>query len=177
MEIHAYCEYNLKSFKALNGLMLFGKENPAKRMLMWGIIYGILLVAVILNLFWLGPDSTMLLLLCLLVVIQLYMCSCYFLRPIRQYKSMANLRGAVNHYCFRQDSLEVTSSNSSYNGQSELQYSGIFRCMETDAYFFLFLSKRQVYAVDKATITGGTAEDIRNRLSACLGRKYIRCKY
>ena len=49
--------------------------------------------------------------------------------------------------------------------------------METSKYFFIYPTNSQVFIVDKSTIVGGAAEDIRNKLSSFVGNKYIICKY
>jgi FlaA1/EpsC-like NDP-sugar epimerase len=48
---------------------------------------------------------------------------------------------------------------------------------ETDKFFFIYINKRQMFVVDKATIEGGTAKEISSKLASVLGKKYIRCKY
>ena len=49
--------------------------------------------------------------------------------------------------------------------------------METKKYFFLYENKRQIFVVDKTTLENGTAEEMREKISAVIGKKYIVCKY
>ena len=45
------------------------------------------------------------------------------------------------------------------------------------AYFFIFHTKNQAFVVEKSTFSGGTPEELRDKLSVLLGKKYYINKY
>lgn len=90
---------------------------------------------------------------------------------------MAKMKDAVNEYVFQDNVMQVATKSESYNGEAEIQYAVIVKVMETSAYFFLFQTNSQVLLVEKSSVTGGTAEDIRNKFMPLIGDKYIICKY
>lgn len=177
MKINASCVFDLDSTKALIRLGMFQKHDPKKRMIFWGIIYTVLAIVLVLQDVVIGLNGELISYLGILLFAELLVCYSYFLVPRIRYKAMANMKGTVNQYCFLDDSLEVTSNNGSYGGKAELQYTMLVKSMETSKYFFLYQTKNQIYIVDKSTISGGTAEDIRNKLISVLDNKHIICKY
>lgn len=64
-----------------------------------------------------------------------------------------------------------------YSGTTNIEYSILFKVMETSEYFFVFIQKQQVFLVDKSTVQGGTIEDVREVIKNALGKQYIICKY
>ena len=177
MKINASCAFSLDIIKALCHLGMFKKANPKKRMIFWGIFYGILMLVHIAVQAAYGWDKSGVIMLCIIVMVELYMCYCYFAVPIRRYHKLGCLQDAVNTYCFYDDMMEIVSDDVQFKGRSELQYAAIVRCMETSAYLFIVIPQKQVFVVDKSTINGGTAEDIRRKLLSYLGKKYMICNY
>ena len=177
MEIKASCTLDLNAIKALNGLMMFRKNDPKKRMILWGIIYAVIIVCVIMLIATYGLTDEFALYLFMLFAFLLLGCYLYFLQPRVQYKAMAKLKNAENRYVFRDETMDIISAADAFNGQSELRYSVIVRAMETSKYFFIFQTKNQAFLVDKSTITDGTPEQIREKLRSHLGKKYMLCRY
>ena len=71
----------------------------------------------------------------------------------------------------------MISENEEYKGETEIEYTMLERVYETSKYFFLFQTKNQVLIVDKTTVEGGRAEEIRDSLTAKMKDKYIICRY
>ena len=101
----------------------------------------------------------------------------YFAMPKIQYNSMSKMKNVGNDYVFYDDEITVSSVSEHLSAKDVLKYSIMVKAYETEKYFFFYISKRQVFVVDKATLEGGTAEDLRVKLLSVLGKKYIRCKY
>ena len=101
----------------------------------------------------------------------------YFTLPRIRYNALANFKEAENAYVFCDDFLKVSTAGREYSGEAKIEYSFLVKAYETSKYFFLYQTKDQIYIVDKSTIEGGTAEDIRSKLSAVLKDKYFICKY
>lgn len=176
MEIRARCKYDFVSVKALMHLSLFGKHEPKKRFRLWTIIFSALMAIAILGIIFFR-DATFVMLLCAGIIIILLECYLYFLLPKIRYKAMANMKEVENVYIFSDNVLKISAESKEYNGESIIEYSLFVKAFETSKYFFLFQTNNQAFVVDKSTIEGGTAEDIRNKLSAFIKDKYFICKY
>lgn len=177
MEINATAIYDLRTIKAMVHLQLFGKAEPKKRMIMWGVLYAVLAAVLILRIWAYGSSATLWLMLAMLVLIELWMLFMYFVMPTIQYNATVKLADIQNSYVFKEDELEIASSKEGYSGEVSLKYNMIFRVMETGEFLFIFQNKTQVYIVDKRTIEGGSWIDVRNKLEPLLGKKYIICRY
>ena len=174
MEITAKCLYNLKGVTALLHLQLFKKANPKSRMILWSVIYGVLsLILLLEKIFW---QAEVIHLLVLMAVVMLLMCYMYFVLPRQTYKAQGKLKDAENTYTFGENSVHIVSQAEQYTGEAQVEYGLFIKVYETSEYFFVFQTKNQVFLVDKSTIQGGTAEDIRSRLSGAV-KKYVICKY
>ena len=91
--------------------------------------------------------------------------------------SYSDIADAVQNNTKFDDVLKTFTKSQEYNGEAAIEYSLFVKVYETSKYFFLFSTHNNVYPVDKSTIEGGSAEDIRAKLSPLLGKKYILCKY
>ena len=100
----------------------------------------------------------------------------YFLFPKQLYKAQGKLKDAENTYTFGENSVHIVSQAEQYTGEAQVEYGLFVKVYETSEYFFVYQTKSQVFLVDKSTIQGGTAEEIRNRLSGAV-KKYVICKY
>ena len=101
----------------------------------------------------------------------------YFLMPRIQYNSMSKMKDIGNSYTFHDEYFTAATDSEDYKGDSIITYTVLEKVMETGKHFFIFQNKREVFLVDKSTLEGGTAEEIRGRLQPVLGKKYIICKY
>ena len=174
MEITASCIYDLKALTALLHLQMFKKSSPQKCIIFWmvsiAVVFAVLLLEII---FW---EADMIFLAALLVAALLLMCYSYFWLPRISYKAQAKMKNAENSFVFGQQAVRITSRTAQYEGEAHIEYTLFVKVFETSEYFFLFQTKNQAYIVDKATIRGGTAKDIRSRLTPAV-KKYVTCKY
>ena len=176
MKIKASCRLDYDSVKALTHLSLFKKANPKKRFIMWSVISVILILIIVLEMV-IFSDTELIGTLCLAILLFLFESYLYFLVPKIKYKALAKMKNTENEYVFCDNVLKTFTNNQEYNGESVIEYSVFVRAYETTVYLFLYQTNNQVFIVDKSTIEGGTAEDIRNKLTAYLEKKYIVCKY
>lgn len=177
MEIREKCRFDYHSIKALTHLWIFKKAEPKKRMILWTIVDIVLVSIILLEIILFDVDIALFVLFGAAVIIYLLECYWYFLLPKIKYNSLAKMKDTENEYVFRDEKLDVFHKSEEYNGESEIKYSFIVKVMETSKYFFIYPTNSQVFIVDKSTIVGGAAEDIRNKLSSFVGNKYIICKY
>ena len=177
MEIKAKCKYDFESVKALAHLVMYKKADPKKRLKFWTVVYAIIFAIVVLEMLAFGMDTVLFRALAVGIAILLLMYGWHFIVPKTQYKALAKLQNSENEYVFCDTFLKVSTKNNEYNGESVIEYSYFVKAYETTKYFFLFQTNNQAFLVDKNTIEGGTAEEIRNKLSGLLKNKYIVCKY
>lgn len=177
MEIKARCKFDLNSMKALTHLSLFKKADPKRRMIFWSVLYIVLAAIMILEIVLLDAGKDLAFPLFALIVAWCLVFFLYAFMPKIRYNALANMKEAENEYIFCDNALKAYTKSQAYNGEAEVQYSLFVKVFETSRYFFLFQTKNQVFIVDKSTIEGGTAENIRNKLAPYIKGKYIICKY
>lgn len=177
MEIKASSTYDFETVQALMRLNMFQKADPRKRMRTWFIVATILLALLVFDFIAFGSSSILWTLLFVLIMCAFLYAYLYFGLPKLRYKAMGKFAGIHNRFVFRGNDMSVASSIDDYQGSTSLKYTMLFKAMETSTHFFLFQNKLNAYIVNKSTIDGGTAEDIRNALIAVLEKQYIICKY
>ncbi len=177
MEIKASSVYDLKATKAAWRAAVYKKKNPAKSFWTWIIIAAVITALSVLYQILVKQDILMWVLIGLLVFFVSMLSLLYFLAPVQMYKNAGKIADMRKYFVFRDTDFHVQSSGEKYEGESTVQYSLLFKTMETGAYFFIYLTKSQFYIVDKSTLEGGSAEDIRSAMSAVLGEKYVVCDY
>ena len=177
MEIKAKCTYDLEAVTALTHLTLFKKADPKKRFVLWNVTFLVFLAVVILEIITFGVNGSLVMLLIVDVVWVALAYFLYYIIPRLQYKALSRLKNIENKYSFSANSLKVVAENEEYKGETEIEYTMLERVYETSKYFFLFQTKNQVLIVDKTTVEGGRAEEIRDSLTAKMKDKYIICRY
>lgn len=100
----------------------------------------------------------------------------YFFLPKRIYKSLEKMKDRAVHFVFGDESISVKVYDEDGEKEEEIQYGVFVRVMETSRYFFVYPSKKGCFSIDKATITGGSAEELRDKMRQH-SRQYILCKY
>lgn len=176
MEIKAKCKYDYETCKAVSRIDAYRKSNPKKVVIFRTVLCVVLLLLnfVVVNFCEMPIGYGVMVAVVIVLVIDMFM---YFAMPKIQYNSMSKMKNVENNYVFYDDEFTATSVSEHLSAKDVLKYSIIVKVYETEKYFFIYISKRQLFTVDKSTLEGGTAEDLREKLSSVLGKKYIRCKY
>ncbi len=81
------------------------------------------------------------------------------------------------YYTFFDDFFRIERSMTASQMKQDVKYSELRRVLESKDFFWLEMETRGGTAVDKATFLGGSAEDLRSRISSYLGEKYILLDY
>ena len=176
MEIKASCKFDFASVRALYHLSLFRKHNPRVLMILYTVTFCVLILVISYAVILTAPPHLPPTLY-VAFVLPLLVCFLYFVAPRLQYRRMAKVKKLENLYIFGDDALKVFSKSDEYDGEATVAYAFFTRVYETSKYLFLFQTNPQAFVVDKSTIEGGTVEEIRTRLSAFVGNKYILCRY
>ncbi|MBQ2062850.1 MAG: YcxB family protein [Oscillospiraceae bacterium] len=179
MRISASSTYDRETVRDMTRFMLFRnrKQEPRKRMIMWTVLFCALMGTLIAEMVLWGFSAFTLVLVLLCAGILLLEWFFYLRLPEIQYKNAGKVADAKNEFVFTETGLEASSTASEYSGSSEMEYDTLYKIYETEAYLFLYLNKRQCFVVDKATIQGGTAEELRGALIEAVGNRYVRCEY
>ncbi len=102
---------------------------------------------------------------------KLYFGYSYFILPYIQYRSLGNLKDAVNAFTFSGGGFMVVGKTPGNCGESEISYTMVEKVVETTKLFLIFQTKSQAFIVEKSTFSGGTPEEPRNKLSPLLWEK------
>ena len=170
MEIRANSKYDFETVRALTHAVYYKKRDPKKAFQISMIFWGIMAVFAVFAL----PEMLLAFLVVIGVLLELFQ---YVILPKIHYRLLAKLKGTENEFIFGEESFRMISRSAAYQGEVEMRYELVVKVIENSRYFFIYQTNNQVYAVDKETITGGSAEDIRKRMEPGLGKKYMICKY
>lgn len=177
MEIKAKCKFDEDSIRALFYVSMHKKRDPKKAAITTTVLCLALFLLIVVSIIFLGFDLYSV---CLLVsdmlIMGMFLYS-YLILPKLQYKRMGKMKDAENDFVFYENTLKMATKNEVYSGESEIEYHLFVKVYETSRYFFLFQPNNTAIIVDKSTIEGGTAEDIRAKLTSVLNEKYVVCKY
>lgn len=177
MNIKASCTFDYESIRAFVHFTMFKKAEPKKRILIWSIVYTVLTLVIAVEMLLFGGDLVLIGLLGVCLLILFYGFFAYFILPKIRYKALGKIKGTVNNYIFSDDSLTVMSQSDEFNGESSFKYSMFTRVWETSRYLFMFQNNSQAFLIDKTTVTDGSFDDIKTKLSEFPNIKYIVCKY
>ena len=168
MEIKGRCKYDYKTCRAMAHAYSYKKSNPKRAMLIHIMIALILGAAdaYVIRTHESQIAHIFILVLCLLMIaLELVT---YFLMPRLQYNSMAKMKDMENSYVFRDEDFIAATQSEEYQGDSVIKYSLLEKVMETGEYFLIFENKRQAFLVEKSTLEGGSAQELRCKLQSVL---------
>ena len=177
MEIKAKSKFDFETSKALAHVSVYKKNNPKKTITARFIVCFMLLLAIICEYIAFDIDNSFLLLILVVVFVTLFDVFGYFFLPKIQYKSLLKMQDTENEYIFYDKFIKEFTKSTDYTAEANIEYSLFVKVYETSKYFFLFQTKNQVFVIDKSTIMGGTAEEIKNKLMPVVKNNYIVCKY
>lgn len=176
MEIKASSKYDWKTIKTFYAFS-FDKKN--KLPTIFYIVLFVVLVATY-GLQFAQGTFTSDLLPSLVIFSFLYIMVIYirFVLPKVRYNKNKILHGVVNNLTFSETQFEISQSGDNATGVSSINYDAIYKIYETKEYIYIYITPQQAHFVDKSTIIGGTADDLRLLLTNAVGKsKYkIKCK-
>ena len=95
-----------------------------------------------------------------------------------QYKQNKLLHGVVNNIVFKDNAMLIEQSGENTSATAEINYEAVWRVYETKEFIYVYVNPCQAHIVDKSTVMGGTAMDLRMLLVLKIGEdKYkLKCK-
>ena len=181
MEIHAKSVMDERTLRAAQALAIFGKKEPKQSFRRRVACYILLSALMILFavLLWEEPFFRISCPICAALCLGGILLTLYTDRimPQRAYRK-SPLADAENLYVFGEDALVVsTTGRDGFYATETRPYSMIIRLTETADFFFLYLDKMHMYAVDKATISETDIREIRCRILAFPSVRHVICRY
>ena len=181
MEIKATTVYDEKTMKDFIGFSLFkGRNYKLRRKIafwIWPVLMLLLLGLIVLELAMnLDTDTREKLIMTFFGCILLWF-GFFRLFPAFLFNQSKKLLGTVNTFAFQEDGFWMSSESPLFKGDSTWQYSALHKVYETQRYLYLFITGAQAYILQKNGITGGSAEELRERIAGRLpSGKYVVCK-
>lgn len=90
----------------------------------------------------------------------------------RAYSKAGKMKNAKNEYVFTDNEIREFSYGEGIESKTSIAYTDIIKVIETHKFFFLFIIKQSAYIIDKQTVEGGTAEELKMELLAYCPKKY-----
>ncbi len=174
MEIRAEVTYTVKMHRTLAGVSLFRRGDPKHAILRNSILTLLIIAAALFMDFDLLPVLGILIKICagvsafcmLLILLQ------YCLLPYLNYKKAQKKGASAVRYCFTEAGFTVDATETGSIEHYEKTYDSLCRIIETEELFFLYINQAAAFIVEKASLTGGTAAQLRDLLLVCGTQKY-----
>ena len=164
MEIHASSTLDLRTCKALNRAV--SRVKPAVSIGIYVVLTAYFVIASFTN----QKDIPLAVVCGALLVLLLVLA---LIAPKRSYKQLGKARDCVTEFVFLDDRFIARTQFEGHDSSSEVSYSNIEKVIETKEFFFIFQTKRSAFSVEKATIEGGTAEQLGAVLLNAAGKNYM----
>jgi len=97
--------------------------------------------------------------------------------PKIQYKQNKMIHGVVNEITFEENQMLMEQRGENTNATATIKYDAIWKVYEAKEYIYIYVNSRQAYIVEKSTITGGNAADLRMFLVKNVGMSKYKVKY
>ena len=170
MKIKASCRQDEKTTKTMTYMGIYGTKRPVGRLIGRTVLFVVLQLLLMLEVWLLGWTWWVISLMAALVLACGLEYWWFFVSPKRRYKALGKTQDRVRTFLFREDSVTVDDALT-------VAYEELFRVAETKDYIALFRSPQKCMLVEKATVTGGTPEQLCEKLRDILDNRYIICKY
>ncbi len=177
MEIKAQGTLNYETVKASLHVTIYKKTKPKKAVALRLLFTALAMAFCIFNMVAFGFSSYMLLSFFAMLLggfIFIYM---YFLLPKIRFKAMGKMQNVTNNYVFTDNAIICSSSTDGYEGKAEVNYSVICKVIETSQYMLIYQTSNNFYVLEKATVSGGSVDDLRRKLFCLLGENYVIYNY
>lgn len=171
MDIHASYTYDLRTVKAIQ------KQLGRTRKIVFFVLFGLFTVTCAYDFIMdlvrhrpVGNSACFFFIALVMLAAFLVGIAC---APKRTLKQLGSRAGRTVELTFHDDYFETSSSAAGFEGRTAQYYSQLVKVVETPEFFIFFETSRMVMPVDKATITGGTAEQLAERLRVAVTDKYV----
>lgn len=177
MEIAFSTTMDKKTVKAFYRVCLYAR-NPKKSMVIYTACLSVLAAIDLWQAYTYGWPTRQIVLSVIMALAAISQPFLYYVLPEIKFRAYAKRQTPTIHFVFGDEEVQVFAETSDFEDKAKIKYAMIDRVKETKDYFYIYMSKRQAFVVDKATAVGGTAEEVRNKLMSCLeNKRYKILKY
>ncbi len=167
MEIKASSKYDWETIKKFNKFHNFTRTKALNiGLIILDVVCVLLfLLAAAINIL----DFETIMIYVLLLFVNIMLVFVRFILPKIQYKQNKMLHGVVNEATFKDNEMSIEQRGENVCGATTVKYDAVWRVYEIKDFIYIYVNSRQAYIVDKATVTGGTAADLRMFLMKTVG--------
>lgn len=173
MEITFLTTMDQKTVKAFYRAVLYAK-NPKKSMVLYTVFLFLLAAIYLWQGHTYGWSTGLIVLSATMAIAAISQPFLYYVLPQIKFRAYDKRQGLAIKYVFGDEEVQIFAENQEYEDKAKIKYSMIVKVRETSDYFYIYMNTRQAFIVDKATAVGGTAEEVRNKLRSCLGKKHYK---
>lgn len=176
MEIKASSKYDWETFKSFYVFSLSKKHRWPSIVLV--VVFLLLLAMYVFEAVNGTFSADLLPSMAMFITLYIAMGFVRFVLPKIQYNKNKLIHGIENIITFGEQKFEINQNGDNATGTASISYDAIQKIYETKEYIYIYISLQQAHIVDKATITGGSLNDLRALLSNAVGMsKYkLKCK-
>ncbi len=179
MEITASGRNDLGAVTALTRANMFGRAEPKRMLIFLLAVIGAaaLIETAVIVVFKQGSDrfEGLLTLACCAVTAGLLLWM-FTALPKKKYEQLGAKRDMLNRYRFTEEGFSVAVDQDGFSAGGAHSYASVLKVAETGEFFFMYLSGG-VLIVNRASVEGGTPEELRELLKSRIAGKYVVCKY
>lgn len=173
MEITFLTTMDQKTVKAFYRAVLYAK-NPKKSMVLYTVFLFLLAAIYLWQGHTYGWSTGLIVLSAIMAIAAISQPFLYYVLPQIKFRAYDKRQGLAIKYVFGDEEVQIFAETPDFEDKAKIKYAMIDRVKETNDYFYIYMSKRQAFVVDKATAVGGTAEEVRSKLRSCLGKKHYK---
>lgn len=176
MEIRGKSTYDWRSIKKFNNFIFFKRRKWLS--ILWIFAYVLSAIGFVFEIVTDNFDGDSIERLILLVLVALWAVFLWFVKPKIRYNKNKLIHNMENEFVFTEDGFTMCQHGDGIDSSGNMEYSAVFKVFEAKEFFYIYLTKNQVYMIEKATLEGGSAYDLRELLIKNVGMsKYkLKCK-
>ncbi len=184
MEIRASSKRDKETAKEFSYVVNFRSTSPLSTVIFLGVAFLSTWAISAFILFKLNsagkagafPAVLIIMVMAFVLLLFLYSLLAYFIMPKRQYEFFGYSKDAEISYLFEDDTITEYENSQNGSGNSTINYATLKKVYESDKRLYIYLDKVHVLIIDKSTITGGSVDELRDKLRDAVGKNYVVCK-
>lgn len=176
MEIKATSKYDWETIKEFYKFSMWGRQKALNVFVVVCCVFigAVLLLQIVTDTFTVESIPSLAMFILLIVLLAFI----YFAIPRIQYKKNKILHGIENTITFKENCFEMNQNGDNAASVGTINYNAIHKIYETKKYIYIYITPQQAHLINKDTVEGATATELRAFLFKAVGMsKYkLRCK-
>ena len=184
MEIRASSRRDMETAKEFSYVVNFRSTSPLSTVIFLGVAFlttWAVSAFILFKLYSSGragafPAVLIIMVMAFVLLLFLYAILAYFKMPKRQYEFFGYSKDAEISYLFEDDTVTEYENAQNSSGNTTINYATLKKVYESNKRLYIYIDKVHVLIVDKSTITGGSVDELRDKLRDAVGKNYVVCK-